>query len=199
MRTSDWDCGCRVEVSRVVSAGAAGACNEAPARRMARRRRGPARRRVGVRGAGSRGSKSASTNRRSQNPTDWSLCIVSHSTPRSTPAPGYRGRTAKRHRSPSSGTPPFTLVRRGTSQARNGYNTQSPIHNSVIPTSWSPRPQLHALPTPVLHPPSFVLSFLLRVDPYGVILHILLPRVLAQAAPSKGPPSASVCCPVIRG
>ena len=48
MRTSDWDCGCRVEVSRVVSAGAAGACNEAPARRMARRRRGPARRRVGV-------------------------------------------------------------------------------------------------------------------------------------------------------
>ena len=87
----------------------------------------------------------------------------------------------------------------GTSQARNGYNTQSPIHNSVIPTSWSPRPQLHALPTPVLHPPSFVFSFLLRVDPSGVILHILLPRVLAQAAPSKGPPSASVCCPVIRG
>jgi len=37
MRTSDWDCGCRVEVSRVVSAGAAGACNGAPARRMARK------------------------------------------------------------------------------------------------------------------------------------------------------------------
>jgi hypothetical protein len=44
VRTSDWDCGCRVEVSRVVSAGAAGACNGAPARRMARGAGGTARR-----------------------------------------------------------------------------------------------------------------------------------------------------------
>jgi hypothetical protein len=46
------------------------------------------------------GSKFASTNRRSQNPTDWSLCIVSHSTPAPGTAVAPRNDTDHRPRVP---------------------------------------------------------------------------------------------------
>ena len=68
-------------------------------------------------------------------------------------------------------------------------NTQIRHTNILEPAPTSSSTPLPAPPTALRH--------VLRVDPYGVIF--CFPRVLAQAAPSKGPPSASVFCHAIRG